>query len=82
MGRSTIESVRYHWFDMIEITVNGQKVEIESPMTVETLLDTVDVPPNYLAVEVNAEVIPREDYTSHMVGPGDDVEVVTLVGGG
>ncbi len=67
---------------MIRITVNGKDVEIESPMTVEQLLDTVDVPPNYLAVEVNAEVVPREDYTTTRVGDGDDVEVVTLVGGG
>ena len=67
---------------MIEITVNGEAVQIESSMTVEQLLDTVDVPPNYLAVEVNAEVVPREEYTTHQVGPGDDVEVVTLVGGG
>lgn len=67
---------------MIEITVNGQRVEIEQPMTVEQVLDSVEVPPNYLAVEVNAEVVPREDYTTRVIGPGDDVEVVTLVGGG
>ena len=67
---------------MIQITVNGETVEIEKPMTVEQLLDTVDVPANYLAVEVNADVVPREEYTTHVVGPDDDVEVVTLVGGG
>ena len=67
---------------MIEITVNGNRVEIESPMTVEQLLDIVDVPPNYLAVEVNADVVPREEYSTHLVGPDDEVEVVTLVGGG
>lgn len=67
---------------MIQITVNGKGVEIESSMTVEQLLDTVEVPPNYLAVEVNADVVPREDYTKTMVNEGDDVEVVTLVGGG
>ncbi|MGI9470718.1 MAG: sulfur carrier protein ThiS [Rubripirellula sp.] len=67
---------------MIQITVNGQSVEIENPMTVEQVLDSVEVPPNYLAVEVNAEVVPREDYTTKVIGPGDDVEVVTLVGGG
>ena len=66
---------------MIEIKVNGRHVEIEAPMTVEQLLDTVDVPPNYLAVEVNADVVPREAYTTTTVGPGDEVEVVTLVGG-
>ena len=67
---------------MITITVNGSPVEIEAPMTVEQLLDTVDVPPNYLAVEVNADVVPRQEYGERVVGAGDDVEVVTLVGGG
>jgi sulfur carrier protein len=67
---------------MIQITVNGRSVEIESPMTVQQLLETVDVPPNYLAVEVNADVVPREHYTTHLVRDGDQVEVVTLVGGG
>tara|TARA_B110000196_G_scaffold224350_1_gene193312 strand:- start:435 stop:638 length:204 start_codon:yes stop_codon:yes gene_type:complete len=67
---------------MIKITVNGQAVEIDDSMTVEHVLDTVDVPPNYLAVEVNAEVVPREEYTKHVMQNGDEVEVVTLVGGG
>ncbi|MGB7342595.1 MAG: sulfur carrier protein ThiS [Pirellulaceae bacterium] len=67
---------------MILITVNGKPVEIETSMTVEQLLDTVEVPPNYLAVEINADVVPREDYTTTVVRAGDDVEVVTLVGGG
>ncbi len=68
--------------NMIQIKVNGESVEIESSMSVQQLLATVDVPPNYLAVEVNADVVPREDYASTMVNDGDDVEVVTLVGGG
>jgi sulfur carrier protein len=67
---------------MIQITVNGKEVQVQAPMTVEQLLDTVDVPPNYLAVEVNSEVVPREKYTEVTVRAGDDVEVVTLVGGG
>ena len=67
---------------MIQITVNGRSVDIEAPMTVEQLLQTVDVPPNYLAVEVNADVVPREDYRARTVQAGDAVEVVTLVGGG
>ncbi|OYP38942.1 sulfur carrier protein ThiS [Rhodopirellula sp. MGV] len=67
---------------MIKITVNGSPVELESEMSVQQLLDTVDVPPNYLAVEVNADVVPREDYANTVVRSGDDVEVVTLVGGG
>ncbi len=67
---------------MVQITVNGRPVEIESTMSVEQLLDTVDVPPNYLAVEVNGDVVPRETYAAKMIVTGDDIEVVTLVGGG
>ncbi|WP_149495970.1 sulfur carrier protein ThiS [Roseiconus lacunae] len=67
---------------MIRITVNGDPVDLETEMSVQQLLDTVDVPPNYLAVEVNADVVPREDYASAIVRDGDAVEVVTLVGGG
>ena len=44
--------------------VNGRAVSNAEPMTVEQVLDTVDVPPNYLAVELNAEVVPREEYAS------------------
>ena len=67
---------------MIEFWVNGQQVSIDEPMTVELVLDTVEVPPNYLAVEVNGEVVPREDYVSHLIQAGDEIELVTLVGGG
>ena len=67
---------------MITITVNGKAVEIEGEMSVERLLDTVEVPPNYLAVELNSNVVPREDYSAVTVHAGDEVEVVTLVGGG
>ena len=67
---------------MIIVTVNGKPVEIDGEMTVQQLLDSVEVPPNYLAVEVNANVVPREDYSQVMVRAGDEIEVVTLVGGG
>ena len=67
---------------MIQIVVNGNPVEIAGPMSVEQLLDTVEVPPNYLAVELNADVVPREQYSNQIVQAGDEIEVVTLVGGG
>jgi sulfur carrier protein len=67
---------------MIIITVNGRNVELNESMTVEQMLDRVEVPPNYLAVEVNAEVVPREEYTAHVIQNGDQIELVTLVGGG
>lgn len=67
---------------MIHLTVNGTPVELEQPVSIAELLHQLGVPPNYLAVEINAEVIPRAEHASHAVVEGDEVEVVTLVGGG
>ncbi len=67
---------------MITVNVNGEIVSIDGPMSIERLLATVQVPTNYLAVELNAEVVMREDYAATLVFNGDDIELVTLVGGG
>ena len=67
---------------MIEITVNGKAVSLPESATLEKVLESVDVPPNYLAVELNGEVGPREKHVSQMVQVQDELEVVTLVGGG
>jgi sulfur carrier protein len=67
---------------MITVTVNGSPIELEVAVSIRELLLAADVPPNYLAVEVNADVVPREEHDSRMVRHGDQVEVVTLVGGG
>jgi sulfur carrier protein len=67
---------------MITVTLNGNPVELEQPLSISELLTSVQVPPDYLAVEINAEVIPRAEHITHLVQDGDVVEVVTLVGGG
>ena len=67
---------------MIHLTVNGRDVTVDREMPIDELLRVVDVPPNYLAVEVNGEVVPREQHATRTVAADDDVEVVTLVGGG
>ena len=53
---------------MIEITVNGELVSIPEKTSLKDVLEIVDVPPNYLAVEVNAEVVPREEHSSYYSG--------------
>ena len=67
---------------MIQITVNGQPVQLPAPLTLEQLLETVPVPAHYLAIEVNEDVVARGDYATTTVQAGDEIEVVTLVGGG
>ena len=67
---------------MIHITVNGETINFDCDKTVEELLERLDFPPNYLAVELNATVVSRENYSTTVIRDGDEIEVVTLVGGG
>lgn len=67
---------------MIAITLNGVAHTLAKPVTVAELLTSLDVDPRTSAVEVNRHVVPRADHASIRVGDGDQVEVVTLVGGG
>ncbi|MEM9828246.1 MAG: sulfur carrier protein ThiS [Planctomycetota bacterium] len=71
---------------MICITINGEPKSLDpvsgQALTIEVLLASIETPPNYLAVEQNGEVVPRERHGDVLVRDGDEIELVTLVGGG
>lgn len=66
----------------MQVVLNGETHSIEDGTTIIELLRSANVPENYLAVEVNDDVVPRELHTTHQLRAGDRIEVVTLVGGG
>ncbi len=66
----------------MRITFNGQHQEIRDQATVAQMLLDLQLTPKLVAVEVNREVVSRRLHETHVLQPGDEVEVVTLVGGG
>jgi len=66
---------------MIQIQLNGELHTIESPATVATLV-AVRKPRPPFSVEVNKELVRRPCYETTGLSDGDQVEIVTLVGGG
>ena len=66
----------------MNITVNGQNVSLHEPSTVSDLIDRFEMTDRPCAVEVNRELIPKKQHNSHTIRNGDQVEIVTLVGGG
>ena len=66
----------------MRVTVNGKSHQVDDGTTVIDLLRTAGVPENYLAVEINDDVVPREQHATRTIHDGDRIEVVTLVGGG
>lgn len=65
----------------VTITVNGEASELPEGGTIADLIRARGTEPPY-AVEVNRIVVPRKDHEDRTLSDGDDVNVVTLVGGG
>lgn len=66
----------------MNIIYNGEPREVTHGMTVAELLAELNLTPRFVAVEVNLELSPRGGHEKHILHDGDQVEVVTLVGGG
>lgn len=67
---------------MTTIRFNGKDCEVPHGCTIEELLHRAEIRTRLVAVEVNLEIVPFEQFAKHVVNEGDSVEVVTLVGGG
>ncbi len=67
---------------MVTIYLNGEKREIEQPVTVDRLLDLFSLPKQRVAIEVNRSVIRKAEWENVEVNSDDHIEVVHFVGGG
>jgi thiamine biosynthesis protein ThiS len=66
----------------IQVRLNGKQHEIESGHTVHSLLESLDLHPGMVVVELNREILGRDGYGDVRVGDGDTIELVHFVGGG
>jgi len=79
---SPVKEIPVKEMSVIEIVVNGDPRAIQNDATVAALLDELGMAVRHVAVEVNEELIPRERHADQVLGQGDRLEIVTLVGGG
>lgn len=66
----------------IGVRINGKDREIESGHTVASLLESLDLRPGMVVVELNRDIVDRERYERVEVAEGDTIELVHFVGGG
>ena len=64
------------------ITLNGERFELDRPLSVTALLTQLDIDPRRVAVEHNLNIIRRNTFPQVIVEDGDRVEIVNFVGGG
>jgi sulfur carrier protein len=66
----------------MRVRVNGESTEVDDAATIARLLDSFELPPQRVAVEVNENLVRRQEFDKTQLRDGDQVEIVTLVGGG
>ncbi len=67
---------------MIEIELNGAPHHIATEQMLQDLIDALDLTNKSLAVAVNREVVPRQQWPHRRLLPRDRVDVVRAIGGG
>ena len=66
----------------IQVQVNGKEREVQSGLSVHELVESLDLNPRLIVVELNREILSRDQFKDVQVSEGDAVELVHFVGGG
>lgn len=66
----------------IEIRLNGETKSVPEGTSVATLVAGLGLRPEVVAVERNGRIVRRAEHAATALQPGDELELVTLVGGG
>ena len=67
---------------IITLQVNGNAQSCPQGTTLPQLLTQLEMDPRLVAVEYNGEILHRQFWHSTMMQTNDQLEVVTIVGGG
>jgi len=66
----------------IQLRVNGELMQLGGGSSIADLLAQRGLPVAGVAVEVNRTIIPKRLHAVRFLEDGDEVEIVTFVGGG
>ncbi len=64
------------------VRLNGDERECREGATIADLVEELGLGKKRIAVEVNQDIIPRDEYVRYGLKHGDEVEIVHFVGGG
>ncbi len=68
--------------EAIQIQVNGESRVWRSGGTVGELLRELNIRADRVAVELNLEILDRNDFDRRSLTPGDRLEILSFIGGG
>jgi thiamine biosynthesis protein ThiS len=66
----------------MRVTVNGEPRDLRDGVTVAELVNELGLRMRRIAVEINLDILAREQYAGRALCDGDVVEIVHFIGGG
>jgi len=66
----------------MQILVNGERRDATLGTTVDDLLRELEIRSDRVAVEVNLEVLDRQEFARRGLQEGDRIEIISFIGGG
>ena len=67
---------------MAKIQLNGKKIIITSKLSVFDVLKKYRINEKKVAIELNGEILPRNNLKKKMIKNQDKIEIVQFIGGG
>jgi sulfur carrier protein len=67
---------------VIALTINGERRQFAKALSVDQLLQRLELRGKRIAVERNGEIVPRSQFEATRLSDGDALEIVVAVGGG
>jgi thiamine biosynthesis protein ThiS len=67
---------------VIPVTINGEARDLPDELTLDELLQFLELAESRVAIEHNGEIVKRDRWTQVRVAAGDRLEIVHFVGGG
>ena len=67
---------------MIEIELNGAPHRVPPQQTLHQLIDALELTGQALALAVNRNVVPRQQWPQRVLQAQDKVDIVRAIGGG
>jgi len=68
--------------NQVEVTINGERRQVEGGQTVAQLLEILEIPPGRVAIELDRDILKKDLWDDTRLRGGEELEIVHFVGGG
>jgi sulfur carrier protein len=66
----------------MKLQINGENRDFPSPLLLSSLVEQLGMKQDRVAVELNRNIVPRDQWDQTNLSEGDHLEIVHFVGGG